>query len=96
MIFTKKNIYKDDIDSFLYFMDIFDVKKTNLSNTFMEKQKVLKDDKNVNFEQLKDINDYLENIEIYKNDGKDDSSVIKLMRALYEGKRCRLSSSISL
>ena len=82
MIFTKKNIYKKDIEYYLYFIDIFNVEKTDLSNILIEKQKVFEDEKNVNFDQLNDINDYMEKIEIYINDGKDDSPLIKLMKAL--------------
>ena len=78
LIFTKKNIYENDIKYLLNFIDLFQAEKTNLSN----KLKEFKDEKNLNFEKLKEINKFLEDNEIYINNGKDDSPFIKLIREL--------------
>ena len=78
LIFTKKNIYENDIKYLLNFIDLFQAEKTNLSN----KLKEFKDEKNLNFEKLKEINKFLEDNKIFINNGKDDSPFIKLIREL--------------
>ena len=83
MIFTKKNIYYEDIKYLLNFLKLFEVEATELSNILNEKKLEFEgNDHIIDFTKLEKINEYLECKEIYINDGKDDSDLIKLVRLL--------------
>ena len=43
----------------------------------------MEDEQNLNFEKLKNINDFFEDLKLYINNGRDDSQSIKLIRLLY-------------
>lgn len=83
LIFTKKNIYKADIKSIQNFLKLFNAEETELSKKLNEKKLEIEDEENLNFDKLKNINDFLEEIKIYVNNGKDDSQSIQLIRFLY-------------
>ena len=83
LILTKKDIYYHDIKCILYFIQLFEAEETELSKYLREKKLGFKDKTNFNFENLININNYLEEMNIYINDGKDDSSLIKFIRLLY-------------
>ena len=84
LIFTKKNTYKSDINCILYILKQFEAQETNLSKFLTQKQEEFKLKENIDFEVLVEINNCLEKEEIYINNGKDDSSLIKLIRLLYD------------
>ncbi len=85
LIFTKKNIYYDDIKYILKFIRLFEAKETELSKNLTNK--ILEfEDKDLDFEKLEKTNNYLEKLEIYENEGKDDSPSIKLIRYLQDKK----------
>ena len=52
-------------------------------------EKEFENEENFNFEKLKTANDYLEQKEIYLDDGKTDSALIKFVRFLY-GKEAQI------
>ena len=52
-------------------------------------EKEFENEENFNFEKLKTANDYLEQKEIYLDDGKTDSALIKFIRFLY-GKEAQI------
>ena len=81
-IFTKKNIYKTDIKCLQYFLKLFNAEETELSKKLNESKIDVEDEENLNFEKLKNINDFLESIEMYINKGRDDSQSIQLIRFL--------------
>ena len=83
LILTKKDIYYHDIKCILYFIQLFEAEETELSKYLQEKKLEFKDKANFNFRNLININNYLEEKNIYINDGKDDSSLIKFIRLLY-------------
>ena len=83
LILTKKDIYYHDIKCILYFIQLFEAEETELSKYLEEKKLEFKDKANFNFRNLININNYLEEKVIYINDGKDDSSLIKFIRLLY-------------
>ena len=83
LIFTKKNVYDNDIKNILYFLKLFGVEETDLSKFLKESQSEFKDKENVSFKNLVKINNFLEDKNIYINDGKDDSSSIKIIRLFY-------------
>ena len=87
LIFTKKNIYHSDIKNILYFLNLFEAEKTELTKMLMEKQSEFEDHENLDFKKLIDINNYLEEKQIYINGGKDDSSLIQLIRLFNNKKR---------
>ena len=86
LIFTKKNIYEDDIKYLLYFIELFEAEETELTKTLKEKRKEIEDKDNLDFLKLEKINNYLEEKKIYINNGKDDSLSIQLIRLLYNRK----------
>ena len=43
----------------------------------------MEDEQNLNFEKLKNINDFFEDLKLYINNGRDDSQSIQLIRLLY-------------
>ena len=81
-IFTKKNIYKTDIKCLQYFLKLFNAEETELSKKLNESKIDVEDEENLNFEKLKNINDFLESIEMYINKGRDDSQSMQLIRLL--------------
>ena len=81
-IFTKKSIYYDDIKCLLYFIKLFESDETEFSEILKEKKKEFEDKEHLNFEKLEKINNYLEEKQIYINDGKDDSPLIQFVRLL--------------
>ena len=83
LIFTKKNIYESDIRDILYFLKLFEVEEKDLTKFLKENQLKFKEKEEISFESLVKINNYLEEKKIYINDGKDDSSLIKLIRLFY-------------
>ena len=83
LIFLKKNIYQYDIQYILYFLKLFNSKETYLTNYLKEKNSELKINEYLNIEKMININNYLEEKKIYINFGKDDSSLIKLIRKFY-------------
>ena len=84
LIFTKKNMYYSDIKYLLYFIKLFKAEETDLTKYLKEKKSEFEEKENLDFENLVNIKNYLENKEIYINDGKDDSPSIKLIRLLYD------------
>ena len=82
-IYTKKNIYKSDIKNLQYFLKLFNAEETELSKKLSEKRLEIEDEENLNFEKLKNINDFLEDLKIYINNGRDDSQSIQFIRFLY-------------
>ena len=83
LIFTKKNIYKEDLKCLLSFFKLFNVEETELSTKLNEKKIEIEDEENLNFDKLKNINDFLEEKKIYVNQGKDDSQSIQIIRFFY-------------
>ena len=83
LIFIKKNIYYSDIKCLQYFLKLFEAEETDLIKYLKEKQLEFEEKENLGLESLVNIKNYLENKEIYLNDGKDDSPTIKLIRLLY-------------
>jgi len=83
LILTKKDIYYHDIKCLLYFIHLFEAEETELSKCLKEKELEFEDQKNFNLDKLININNYLEEKKIYINEGKDDSSLIKFIRLLY-------------
>ena len=82
-IYTKKNIYKSDIKNLQYFLKLFNAEETELSKKLNEKKLEMEDEQNLNFEKLKNINDFFEDLKLYINNGRDDSQSIQLIRLLY-------------
>ena len=78
----KKNIYKIDIKCLQYFLKLFNAEETELSKKLNESKIGIEDKENLDFEKLKNINDFLESIEMYINKGRDDSQSIQLIRLL--------------
>jgi predicted sugar kinase len=90
LIFTKKNVIKDDIKHILYFIRLFKAEETEqITKKLEEINKEFENEENFNFEKLKRANDYLEQKEIYLDDGKTDSALIKFIRDLY-GKEAQI------
>lgn len=83
LIFTKKTMYYSDIKNLLYFIKLFKAEETDLTKYLKEKESEFEEKENLDFENLVNIKNYLENKEIYIYDGKDDSPSIKLIRLLY-------------
>jgi hypothetical protein len=81
-IFIKRNFYKTDIKCLQYFLKLFNVEETELSKKLNESKIGIEDKENLDFEKLKNINDFLESIEMYINKGRDDSQSIQLIRLL--------------
>ena len=72
-MFIKRNIYKTDMKCLQYFLRLFNAEETVLSKKLNESKIDIKDKENLNFEKLKNINDFLESIEMYINKGRDNS-----------------------
>ena len=83
LIFTKKNIYLSDIKCLLYIIKLFESEESELSKILKNNQLEFEKKDNLNMEKLVSINDYLEEKQIYINNGKDDSSLMKFIRLLY-------------
>ena len=83
LILTKKNIYKNDIKYLQYFLKLFNVEETELSQDLNAKKIIIEDEDHLDFDKLKDINNFFEKIKLYVNNGKDDSQSIQLIRLLY-------------
>ena len=83
LIFTKKNIYHSDIKRLLYFIKLFQSEETELTKILNEKNLEFEDRENLNFKKLENTNNYLEEKKIYINEGKEDSSLIRFIRLLY-------------
>jgi hypothetical protein len=81
-IFIKRNIYKTDIKYLQYFLKLFNIEETELSKKLNESKIGIEDKENLDFEKLKNINYFLESIEMYINKGRDDSQSIQLIRFL--------------
>ena len=86
LIFTKKNIYFEEIKCIFYFFKSFEIEKKIFQINYEKKIQF----ENLDFENLKKLNDYLEELKIYINNGKDDSPSIKLMRLFY-GKEAQIN-----
>ena len=69
-----------DIKCLLYFFKLFGVEETDFSKKLKEYLSELEKKENINFQKLININNYLEEKQIYINEGKDDSLSIKLVR----------------
>ena len=82
LIFTKKDIYYSDIKCLLNFINLFEANETELSKYLKEKKFEFEEKDHFNFNTLLNINNYLEEKNIYINNGKDDSSLIKFIRIL--------------
>ena len=83
LIFTKKNIYYDDIKCLIYFINLFETEgPRELTKILQEKKLEFEDKEHFDFEKLEKINDFLEKKNIYVNDGKDDSGLIQFVRLL--------------
>jgi len=65
-MFIKRNVYKTDIKCLQYLLKLFSAEET-------ESKIDIEDKENLNFEKLKNINDFSESIEMYINKGRDDS-----------------------
>ena len=76
-ILTKKSLYYSDIKNLLFFIHLFEAKETKLTKYLKEKKSEFEDKEHFNFNKLVDIYNYLEEKNIYINNGKDDSSLIK-------------------
>ena len=84
LIFTKKNIYYSDIKCLLYCLNLFETEETDLSKILKEKKSEFENKEDIDFEKLVIINNYLEEKQIYINEGKDDSPSIKLIRLFFK------------
>ena len=85
MIITKKSLYYSDIKCILFFINLFEANETELTKNLKEKKNEYEDE-NFNFNKLLNIYKYLEEKKIYINNGKDDSSLIKFIRFIYNKK----------
>ena len=86
MIITKKSLYYSDIKCILFFINLFEANETELTKN-LKKKKNEYEDENFNFNKLLNIYKYLEEKKIYINNGKDDSSLIKFIRFIYNKKK---------
>ena len=85
LILTKKDNYYSDIKSLLYFLKLFNAEQTELSKQLNEIKLEFENIGYFNFDKLTKINNYLEKMNIYINNGKD-SALIQFIRLLYNKK----------
>ena len=83
LILTKKDICYSDIKSILYFFKLFNAEQTELSENLITYKNEYKNIEIFNFDKLVDMYNYLEKINIYNNNGRNDSALIKFIRLLY-------------
>ncbi len=86
LILTKKDIYYSDIKSLLSFLQLFNAEQTELSKQLKEIKLEFENIGYFNFDKLTKISNYLEKMNIYINNGNDDSAMIQFIRLLYNKK----------
>ena len=83
-IFLRKDNYYSDINSLIYFINLFEAKETEFLLFLKENQIQFQEKEgNLSFDNLVNIHNYLEEKQINIYIGKDDSALIKFVRLLY-------------